>query len=1724
MWKKITNYIKPFTQNQNPITFDNFDAYLDHIQKAITSQNLSDPKIITARATKKAIEKISKSMSAVITTNPIHVRKDHSKVSNILCQFLVQSVEGDLRKSVWINTVNIITACDLVVDFQQWESIIVAAFFIKNLRTMTDTKIGEILVDQAVAITNSINIATSPPKFNYWMNIIAQFIFPLFWGNYKCIDKKCQSFLVIPFFSFFNRNMAMPNSIPTLSSFHKNQLIPYYTMELLIQAEQMLPSGKQVEFTKLHAILLSFLQFTFPIKISLNQDASNIYPDIPKNAQFRETITFLISKQIPNNQNNSFINQIINSTNIPIQGSTPTLNHNQNSNLPNNSDLIDGNQLVDYGNRNMQLILTFFRTNLTKQAAEIIMQISRSKNIFPEVILVISTIFCRLTEALLHSLLKKATANTSTTTTSKTTKSIAPVPKYQQQLRQKPQQSNRQRPTSQGPINDLLSSSNDLNVSDNSDLSFEQNSGISTDNSSDTTASSSYQNFQLTDNCNSIPSFEVFSKSPSTSSFSSIDTNEQPNQVSSPPKSTVNQISSNSPKRYSNILRGKSVNQSNSSSIPPLATPIASSSNSPTATQNNQIKTMTITTTTTITTVTTNLTPPIIQSYIELFDHLLHLRPFFSACTKYISPEKLGSTLFRSIFTCQNRFCIHQLACVLFTAYFDAIRYTPEHLRTCCENLISFSRLFDLSNELKDIFNLYSSIFATICSHQLLEMNKNTDNSFDSPLPPSEEAILSNPVYYAMKSNVLNTPKIPYLFFAFPLYYTNTVSSPTQQETEATSIASDQPQKKNHSNSIGLDFNVKIDSNMANNFASAFLNGIGKYNNYSHTAKFVDVLFSIYLMAKKHNCKCNSAFIYNKTCPMLFDLFLKSDKTKSANSNILSKPILNTLCRLFENLIVKQIVEPNSAISWLNFFFEVIKISTNKNSSNADTEIALKALSTCMKCCCSPFPFRYSVIPFVNSHILMDYTSMFNYETATNNFLDKNSYINNALRYFSSTIDISRQIKEAQVGSTQNFSLSLQFFNEFVTDSQFRLSPYFYTTFFYVFQSQIANDEIKKLAASSFSLFKKLISNLRTISDPECFLNLISVIPYHYEEIKAKCPELIPLFFNQVGNYSRSNQCSLTSFKIIMRFISDLLVNLDVNDPLFEKAILFLLQPFDQNPTKNRFCNENFSFFLSKFLNSYRKKTITNSDNNLNSLDKEKQCAIIDNKSAIITFNLYSTYITISNVYNTDNYSVNITTKEKQDELKTVQNNTYFKDHTLGSLIQNNKMETALLTDAFLSQKREKHWLIFTQYGLNLAENFNDRPSMEKHIIPIIYIKTKQRKVEEILTNRFDQTSNEFVSFLASLGENVKVTDTPIILSIEKMISLIKQNIQQHIQGNQMKTNTRQQQQKSPLPPQQTQSTQQQAQQQRQPFQQQPQPQQKQNLQQQPKFPPQPPSSLLQQQRSPPLQQDPQQLQRHRSASQFQQQPQQQPHQLSPQPQRPVSQYQQSNNTCNKKDYLLSHLESIHTLLTSLESGVYFNNCRHETLFVPYPSIRLQDTTPNLIKTTVSIIWFESPYDIIKNKILNSLFIILLRPVSGGNVLVNVRANFLYQKNPKDINAKSTDDYLKLNFIPFGSTNPFLVPNSIIGFVIRDLVLIIDNHINNINKLNNMKNSSSQAKNTNNPNSKNNPKSPPTQYQQQNIANNQNQNELTLSACLHSETKIAYENVWSVLDQMDTLF
>lgn len=145
---------------------------------------------------------------------------------------------------------------------------------------------------------------------------------------------------------------------------------------------------------------------------------------------------------------------------------------------------------------------------------------------------------------------------------------------------------------------------------------------------------------------------------------------------------------------------------------------------------------------------------------------------------------------------------------------------------------------------------------------------------------------------------------------------------------------------------------------------------------------------------------------------------------------------------------MKQYVEPELAMKWLNFFFEAIKIVTDSKSTYNDSEIALKALSTLMKCCCSPFLFRYSVIPFVNSHILMDYTSMYNQETIISNFLDKNSYINSALRYFSSTIEISRQIKEVHVDSIQSFPLSLQFFNEFVTDSQFRLTPYFYTSFF----------------------------------------------------------------------------------------------------------------------------------------------------------------------------------------------------------------------------------------------------------------------------------------------------------------------------------------------------------------------------------------------------------------------------------------------------------------------------------------------------------------------------------------------------------------------------------------------------------------------------------------------------------------------------------------------------
>lgn len=1761
-WKEILDFIKPISPSQGQIPNELFNAYLDRINKAISNQDLSDPIVSSTPSTTKAIDRITNAIQILINNNPNHAQKSDQKMNEIICKLLSAPVEGNLRTPiVWKNTVNIITASESCVPYEQWKPSVDEAFFVDSLQNLTEKNIGKTMVEQLLIVTTNDAIASNPKKFNYWINIISSFILPLFWENYECIDIKCQNSIIIPMLSFYNQNMSVPNSISTLSGIHKNPKIAYYTMQVLIRAESLLPIGNQIEFNELHTDLLTFLILTFPVKITINQSANYIYPDTPRDLSFKESVQFLLTKQCrrTSNQYPSFTSSIrssnLDSGNVSINISDSE----SGTGSVSLSNSIIANQVADNGNSYVQLLLTFYDSELTKQATTIVMQLSKSTNIFPQIFLILSTLFYRLTEALMANLVKKAT-NEMTVTHSK----------RKPPVNQQPQENQIQLPSApQSPASEI-----------------------------DPTEASS------------------MTRSISNSSIASM-------------TSTTSQAS---PKPKTNLILSLS------------------------------------------------LKPEVVQAYSDLFNLLLHLRPFLSACQRNIPSERLGPTLLNPILTCQNQFCTFQLVCIFFTIYFDSSHYSKDTIRTYCDKLQSMSQLFSVNKEMKNMFNLYASIFASICSNQLLEMNKIPGSSTNklkklpdvpiasSSILPSDEQFLLNPVLYAMSSLKIKCTRVPYLFFAFSLHFTNEESkispssstlSPEQDsqrmrnaanrrkstplaKTNPDAVAaaqvaaalSKQPDGKRASaikqptasqatrlsptpspnnspsstktpemaaipklstntsefpkfspstsptaltsqNSPGSpieipklslnsssdfpsspefgsetertpehfsispefkpqilsgrnrrlstvdsnNFNITMNSTTAHNFATSYMKGIGKYNNYSHTVKFIETIFSIYLAAKKKNSRCYSSYIYKTICPLLFDIFLHKTGDEIDKENSYSKPLLTILNRLIEDLIFRQNVDSKVGISWLKFYIDAInatskEIANNEldpdieNIINNNKELALEALSVCMNCCCSPFIFRYSVIPIVNSRIMMDYTSMFSPSALHSNFSSANSYISNVLRYTASTIVISKQILEmnsttSALTNSSSFPSSFQIFNNFITDSQFKLTPFFFTTFYFVFQCEIANDNVKEFSPELVTNFKRLVSNISSISDSECLLNLLTIIPYHYDEINPKSPELVPYIFDKLSSFAKTDKCSNEQFTFIIQFATDLICNIDPNDPLFEKVIAFMLFRFNDNTFKNKLRDEYFSFFFENFMNN--RKLMSHSIDFFNkSTTGANQCTIVDKKSEIITFNLFSCYMTISNCYETNNYKLEIVKKDnKKTKAKTKANknknnnsNTVkikpmkvdLKGQTIECLIApKTKMDPALMTDVFLSLKKNKQWLLCTPQGLELVESFSDRCYTEKHVIPIVFIARRQRTLEEILGNRIEQTSESFIDFLSCLGENVKVEDTSFISSISRIITLIDDpsQSQQQIQLQQQLT--------TPI-------TVQQSQQEQSPS--------KNQLKtnspttvSSPNLP-----SLNLKQATPVLQQ-----MKHLSPRQ----------RISPRRLSSGKKDQEKQQEKAANIHIANRLEQILNLLDGAESSIYFRNCRHEVLFVPYPFVRKDsqasensetndfqsNSKSSFVSATISIAWFESPHDKLPKKTLSSMFVIALRPLEGDMFLVNVRCN-IPQPNKNAPNAVNMNEYMKITSIPFCSKNPFMVPASALGLVIRDLVIIIENHINFVSR---SISTSTQS-----------------QALAQLKANGQSNylvtSDITPSNCFYYSSKLAYENAWSVIRKREPMF
>ncbi|KAK8870555.1 hypothetical protein M9Y10_008441 [Tritrichomonas musculus] len=1811
-WKEILDIIKPISPSQGPITLDLFNAYLDRIIKAVSNQDLTDPVVSSAPSTTKAVDRIINAIQILINNNPSHAQKTDSKINDIICKLLAAPVEGNLRTPIiWKNTVNIITACESIIDYKSWKQCVEEAFFVDSLQNLTEKNIGNTMVEQLLIVTDNEAIYTNPPKFNYWINIISDFILPSFWKNYECIDEKCQNSIVIPMLSFFNRNMSTPHSISTLSGIHKNPQVAYYTMQILIRAESMLPIGNQIELNELHTSLLTFLQLNFPVIITINKSANYIYPDTPKDVPFKDSVQFFLTKQSrrSSNQYPIFTSSLKSSS---LDSGSVTINVSDSESGAGSvslSNSIIANLVADNGKSYTQLLLTFFDSELSKQGSTIIMQLSKSTNIFPQIFLILSTLFYRLTEALMSSLVKKATTEISATPVKR---KIPPV--IQQET--------------------------------------------------------------------SAPPFVPVSPT------SEIDQGEFGNIPRSTSNSSMNSIASNTSLQ--------------------MPSPKAS---------NNLVLSL-------------SLTPEVIQAYSDLFDLLLHLRPFLSACQRNIPSERLGPTLLNPILTCQNQFCTFQLVCIFFTIYFDSCHYNPDNLRCFCDKLISMSQLFSFNQEMRNMFNLYSSIFASICSIQLLEMNKiggPSSLSINSPkgvpissseILPSDEQFLTNPVLYAMSSLKIKCQRVPYLFFAFPLHFTNEVSSTSSspnQEVQAFRAASnrrrstplaktnpdavaaaqvaaslskqqmigdrnrstalrpnlntnqldfpklsspkspesskttdfpklsptsnlpDSPmssvpklQLNSSSDSPGLsqvpklnlsdspdssnipkmslnketdfpsasdfsdgvsiasppkhftvspeikaqvlsgrtrrlsavnasnNFYITMNNITAHNFAISFMRGIGKYNNYSHTVKFVETLFTIYLGAKKNNSRCYSSYIYKTICPLLFDIYLhKTDDEIEKDNYSYSKPLLTILNRLIEDLIFRQNVDQKLAISWLKFYIEAIDATSksfNHKDSDEDSdsefdyettlnnkELTLMALSACMNCCCSPFVFRYSIVPIINSRLISDYSSMFSPFTVLRNFTNPNSYISDILRYSASTIDISKKIQMMNSSSTltnsSSFPDSFQIFNSFVTDSQFKITSFFFTSFYFLFQCEIANDNIKELSSGLVTNFKRLISNISALPDIECLLNLLTVIPYHFDDINRKSPELIPFIFDKLSGYTKTDKCTNEQFTFIIQFATDLICSIDPNEPLFEKVLAFMLIKFDDNTFKNKLRDEYFSFFFEDFMNTRRHQNKP-ADFYHKSTTGGNLVTIVDNKSEIITFNLFSTYMTISNCYETNNYKLEIVKKEtsrpqkkpKKPQTQAMQQQTPTKPITKGQSIEylispKTKIDPALMSDVFLSLKKNKQWLLCTPQKLELSESFSDRFYTEKHVIPIVYIGPRQRTVEEILSNRLEQTSEEFINFLSCIGDNVKVEDTSFISSIARVISLIDDPSQSQ-QQQQL-----QQQLSAPIQPTPLTSPTQTP------------------VQQTPKIPinqlqtsdsPLSSPSTISTPNLPPLQINEIQmppLPKHLSPRQ----------RISPRRLSASKKDQDKQQEKAANSHIASRLDQILNLLDEVDNSIYFRNCRHEVLFVPYPSMRSpshggstqfgndskssaiekvsnalnisatsngipeSNSISSFVPATISIAWFESPHDKLPKKVLGSMFVIALRPLGGDMFLINVRCN-IPQPNKNAPNAINMNEYMKIRSIPFCCKNPFMVPTSALGLVIQDLVLIIENHINYVSRFISTTTQSqalAQLK---------------ANAQSASTSSYLVTSDITPSNCFYYASKLAYENAWSVIRKRETMF
>ncbi|OHS95571.1 hypothetical protein TRFO_10473 [Tritrichomonas foetus] len=267
MSKSIIESLKGISPQMQPPVQDSFNAYIVRIEKAVNSINLNDAK---KGSTKKALETITTALSTLVSVSPTHVKSTHQQIVKILEKSLAPNIEGETRKTIWANTVSVLSSCDLVIPFQQWGSVIEAAFFIKQIPTVAEPKAAQIIEDairdQCIAVCNNPSIYLHNSRFSYWMNIFSQFILPIFWQNLRCFDvRKLRISIINNFFTFLNYNLTIPGSVSTLSV-NFSPIVNYYTMQLLICAYEAI--NNLTDFIDLHQSIITYLMTTFKCRFT----------------------------------------------------------------------------------------------------------------------------------------------------------------------------------------------------------------------------------------------------------------------------------------------------------------------------------------------------------------------------------------------------------------------------------------------------------------------------------------------------------------------------------------------------------------------------------------------------------------------------------------------------------------------------------------------------------------------------------------------------------------------------------------------------------------------------------------------------------------------------------------------------------------------------------------------------------------------------------------------------------------------------------------------------------------------------------------------------------------------------------------------------------------------------------------------------------------------------------------------------------------------------------------------------------------------------------------------------------------------------------------------------------------------------------------------------------------------------------------------------------------